>query len=203
MATYLSDVAVKGTILRQSHQEEAASTIVCEVRIPNGTVISAGDTIRVARLAPFTALTYFRSRMPGLNNGASSGAQGTLGWDSEGTLLGVNPDVDGYSAALDDGVGTFVEGDLTGTRGTAFPGTGPAGGKLIYDNGYVDIVWTADNAAAATATAGDEVITFVLEYKRIDLEPGAYDKGFIPAAIEVGPDPDPIYFGYNGEASNS
>jgi hypothetical protein len=201
MAEYLSDVAVKGTILRQSHQEEAAATISVDVRIPNGTVLTAGDTVRIARLAPFTALTYVRARMPGLNNGASSGAQGTLGWDSEGTLLGVNPDVDGYSAALDDGVGTFMEADLTGTRGTVFPGTGPAGGKLIYDNGYVDIVWTLDNVAPATATAGDEVITFVLEYKRVDLESGPYDKGYTAAPIVLTPFPEDMVFDYNGEAA--
>lgn len=203
MAEYLSDVAVKGTILRQSHQEEAASTILVEVRIPDGTVITAGDTIKVARLAPFTHLTYVRSRFPGLDDGVSSGAQGTLGWLSEGTLLGVNPDVDGFSAAMDDGVGTFVEADMTGTRGTAFPGTGPAGGKMIYDNGYVDIIWTADNGAPATATDGDQVITFVLEYKRTDLEPGAYDKGYLPAPIVLTPEPESIVFTYNGEASNS
>lgn len=203
MAEYLSDVAVKGTILRQSHQEEAASTIVCEVRIPAGTVISAGDKIKVARLAPFTGLTYVRSRFPGLNNGADSGAEGTLGYASEGTLLAPDPDVDAYSAAMDDGVGTAVEADLTGTRGTAFPGAGPTGGKFMYDNGYVDIIWTADNVAAADPAAGDVAITFVLEYMRLDLQPGAYDKGYLPAPIVLRAEPAPIVFDYDGQASNA
>lgn len=202
MATYDSDVAAKGTVLRQRSQEDVAE-ITGQVTFPVGTVLSTGDLVNLFDLAPNTALTYLRIRMPGLNNGADNGFESTVGYASEGSLLAPDPDVDAFSAAADDGAGTYVEADLTGTNGTAFPGTGPNGGKEIWDNDIVHVRMFVDNAAPTVAVTADRPITFVARYKRINLDGGSYDTNdYEPSPIVLTADPETLLMDYNGQAAN-
>lgn len=202
MATYDSDVAAKGTVLRQRSQEDIGQ-ITGQITFPVGTVLSTGDVVDLFDLGPYTALTYLRIRMPGLNNGADNGFESTVGYDSEGSLLAPNPDVDAYSAAADDGAGTYVEADLTGTNGTVFPGVGPKGGKEIWDNDIVHVRMFVDNAAPTSAVTIDRPITFVARYKRINLDGGSYDvNDYEPAPIVLPAELELLTMDYNGQAAN-
>lgn len=199
-STLQTDLVQKGTILRQSHQEGAASVVVAEVVAPVGTVISEGDTIHVATLAPWTALSYVRVVMPGMDDGADSGAAGSLGFATDWTGLG--DDVDGYIASVVDGA--ISEGSDSGTRGTVFPGTGPTGLKVIYSEDLLHVVFTATNSTDSDpSTEGYSTLRFFLEYARVDLEGGPYDKNYQAAAIVLPPEVPVITYDYNGVATGS
>lgn len=185
MAVYNTDLMEKGTILRQSHQEEGNSTVVTELVVPVGTEFEATDTIHIARLAPYTALAYIKAVFPGMNAGADSGVDGIIGYTT--AWSGLADDPDGYAAAADDD--GIVEASDTGTRGTVFPGTGPTGLKIIYSEDYLDVVWTCDAASSDAVTAGYNTIRFFLEYQRVDLSGGQYDKNLGPTPINFQPDP--------------
>lgn len=203
MATYNSDLAAKGTVLRQRSQEDEAE-ITGQIEFPVGTVLSTGDIVELFDLAPYTALTYLRVRMPGLDDGADGGLESTIGYASEGSLLTPDPDVDAYSAAADDGAGTFVEADLTGTNGTAFPGAGPGGGKEMYDNDIVHVRMNVDNASPTEPVTANRLITFVARFKRINLVGGSYDQDdYEPAPIVLPTEPEVLIMDYNGQAANS
>lgn len=203
MAEYLSDLAQKGIVLRLRNQE-AFGEVQGQIEFPVGAVLTTGDLVKIVDFAPNTYPTYFRFHMPGMNAGAASGFQSTLGYDSEGSLLTPNPDVDAWSAAVDDGAGTFVEADLTGTHGTAFPGTGPLGGKAIYDNDIVHALLSVDNAApAAAVTAGRNVIQFVIRYARLNLDGSVLPFDYTPAPIVLPTEPPNQIETFGGLAANS
>lgn len=203
MAIYKSDLAGKGTVLRLRNQE-ADGFVVGQIEFDVGAVLATGDIINLFDLAPNTYLEYLRFRMPGMNAGADSGFESTCGYASEGTLLAPDPDVDAFSAAVDDGVGTFIEADLNGTHGTVFPGAGPTGGKAIYDNDIVHVNLYVDNAApAAAVTVGRNVITFEARYVRLALDGNVLPSEYEPAPIELPVEPAVINFDYNGQSAGS
>lgn len=185
MAVFITDLMEKGTILRQSHQEEGNSTVVTELVLPVGTEFAVSDEIHIARLAPYTALAYLKAVFPGMNAGADAGFDGVIGFKTAWSTLVDDPD--GYAAAADDD--SIVEASDTGTRGTVFPGTGPGGLKIIYSQDYLDVIWTCDAVSSAGVTAGYDTIRFFLEYQRVDLKGGQYDKDILPTAISFQPDP--------------
>lgn len=202
MAIYLSDLAQKGTVLRLRNQE-AFGEVQGQIEIPVGTVLSTGDVVQLVDFAPRTYPTYWRFHMPGMNAGVDSGFESTLGYDSEGSLLAPNPDVDAWHAAIDDGAGTFIEADLTGTNGTIFPGAGPLGGKAIYDNDIVHALLSVDNAApAAAVTEGRNIIQFVIRYARLNLDGSVLPFDYTPAPIVLPVEPPNQIQNFDGLAAN-
>lgn len=200
ISTFQTDLVQKGTILRQSHQEGAASVVVAELTLPVGAVVSQGDTIHVATLAPWTALSYVRAVMPGMDDGADSGAAGSLGFVTDWT--GLADDVDAYIAAVPDKA--ITEGSDSGTRGTVFTGTGPTGLKVIYSEDLLHVVYTATNSTdSEPVTEGYNIPRFFLEFARVDLEGGPYDKKYEAAPIVLPPEVPVITFDYNGVAAGS
>jgi len=185
MATYSTDVANQGTILRPASKQKDGE-IVCVWRPPVGATLADGDPVtpadllNVCTLGRYIRPTLIRVTSNGLagvdtpGSRVASGLVMSLGWNGETGAPTADPD--GFIATITDAEDLILYASDSGLNGTIFPGTGTGGSKQIYNpagNLLIQALVTTSNTTAFTA--GAELV-FYIQYEDADV--GRYDDDF-------------------------
>jgi hypothetical protein len=173
MATYYTDVANQGTILRPASKQKDGE-IICVWRPPVGVTLgdgdpAAADVINICTLGAYIRPTLIRVTSNGLagtdtpGSRAASGLVLSLGWNGETGAPTAAPG--GFIATITDAEDLILYASDSGLNGTVFPGTGTGGTKQIYNptgNLLVQALVTTSNTSVFTA--GAELV-FYIQYE--------------------------------------
>lgn len=175
MATYYTDVARQGTILRPASKQKDGE-IICVWRPPVGATLgdgdpAAADVINICELGKYIRPTLIRVTSNGLagtdtpGSRAASGLVLSLGYIGDG----VTDDADGLIASITDAEDLIVYASDSGLNGTIFPGTGVGGTKQIYDpTGNLLVQATVTTSNTSVFTEGAEMV-FYIQYEDADV----------------------------------
>lgn len=210
MATYLTDVASQGTILRPASKQKDGE-IICVYRPPVGATFgdgdpAAADLINICTLGQYIRPTLIRVTSNGLagpdvpGSRTASGLVLSLGWNGETGAPTADPD--GFIATITDAEDLILYASDSGLNGTIFPGTGVGGTKQIYNpagNLLIQALVTTSNTSVFTA--GAELV-FYIQYE--DANVGRTNEEF---GTRLALDPQGLNWGLtdnlNGQAGSS